>query len=128
MLSLREPPRDLFARQAGNFKRLDSGCGAGSDPDVAPRHVERLGERGDYGVVGGAVDWRRIDADDHAAVADTVNRGARRTRNNSNLNATQASIPKTQDPRHKTDPPIYRRPKIAVPTLTIVAPSSIATS
>ena len=97
ILSLSEPPRDLLARQTRNFKRLVSGCGAGSNLDVAFRDVERLGKRGDYGFVGGAIDWRRIDADDHAAVAKTVNRGARRTRNDSNLDATQDSSPKSHD-------------------------------
>ena len=80
------------------------------------------------GVVGGAVDRRGRDAHDQPAVADAVDARSRRdagsrARRCGRRRGRDGSTSFAHGAARGT-----RRPKIAVPTRTIVAPSSIATS
>ena len=123
------------AVHAGDLDRLVSRRRAGDDADRRAWDVERRGEGGDDRVVGRIVDRRGSDPNDQAAVADTVDRIARGAsgtrgcrRRDAVTGATDRRLIRSSSLTRRLTAAVVRRPKIAVPTRTIVAPSSIATS
>ena len=100
-VSVSEPARDLpRVRQTGNLDRLVSRRGAGRRSGRrASRYIERVGEHGDDGFVGRAIDRRRSDADEQTRPSRTPSmRRARRTRDNSNRRRDPTpQAPQSQD-------------------------------
>src|SRR5207244_8355587 len=111
---------NFLDRNSGNEERLVARPIAADDLNGLSGHIERLGQERDHGSVCGGINRRRGHADEQTAVARAIDGRTRRSRNYSNIEADAA--------RGRRDHARVRRPKIAVPTRTIVAPSSMATS
>src|SRR6266851_1769903 len=76
MLSQEARQGGLFV-QACEANALVAGCFAGDDLDVAAGDLESFRQEGHEGVVGGAVDRRRREADAQGAAAHAVDTAAR---------------------------------------------------
>ena len=63
------------------------------DRDAAAGQTEGLGQEGDQGVVGGAVNRRRREADEDRVPAHAVNAGTRSARDDTDLKARGQSLP-----------------------------------
>ena len=63
------------------------------DRDAAAGHTEGLGQEGDQGVVGGAVNRRRREADEDGVPPHPVNAGARSARDHTDLKTGGQSLP-----------------------------------
>src|SRR6185503_2192312 len=99
----------------------------GHDTDRAAGEGERSRQQLHDRVICAVVNRRSRDAQQKPALTNAIDGGARRSGDHANLN-TDASRRRRKGERRHHPCEYTRRPKIALPTRTIVAPSSTATS
>ena len=74
------------------------------DGDRPPGNIEDFGEEHDEGVVGGAIDRRRIEADQDRVTPGAVHAGARRARDDANLENRRGSHRSNIHQHHNRQP------------------------
>ena len=110
----------------GDVDRLVSRRQSVHEGQTRLRHVERVRDGTNDGLVRGMIHRRGRDSDEQSAIAQSAERRARRSGDHADLDAAARWRLTDEFSAHAGG--AGRAPKMAEPTRTIVAPSSIATS